>query len=75
MRATTDLDFLLYPLATEEEPTCPSCGAPMTIAIRMQRAHAVSNMSRRSEQNRLFGIASPQLIATRTKRSRDESPH
>jgi hypothetical protein len=33
MRETTDLDFLLYPLPTEEMPKCPECGAPMTIAV------------------------------------------
>ena len=33
MRQTTDLDFLLYPLATEEMPKCPECGAPMTFAV------------------------------------------
>jgi hypothetical protein len=33
MRQTTDLDFLLYPLATKEVPICPECGAPMTIAV------------------------------------------
>jgi transposase-like protein len=34
MRQTTDLDFLLYPLAaTKEMPFCPECGAPMTIAV------------------------------------------
>jgi hypothetical protein len=32
MRHTTDLDFLLYPLATDEMPRCPECGALMTIA-------------------------------------------
>jgi hypothetical protein len=37
MRARTDLDFLLYPLATEEEPTCSACGAPMTIAVHEAR--------------------------------------
>jgi hypothetical protein len=37
MRARTDLDFLLYPLATEEEPTCPACGKPMTIALHEAR--------------------------------------
>jgi hypothetical protein len=31
MRA--DQDFLLYPLATEEEPCCPACGKPMTMAL------------------------------------------
>jgi tRNA(Ile2) C34 agmatinyltransferase TiaS len=33
MRATTDLDFLLYPLATEELPKCPECGTLMTISL------------------------------------------
>jgi transposase-like protein len=33
MRRTSDLDFLLYPLAIEEMPRCPECGAPMTIAV------------------------------------------
>jgi hypothetical protein len=37
MRARTDLDFLLYPLATEEHPACPACGTPMTIAVREAR--------------------------------------
>jgi hypothetical protein len=37
MRARTDLDFLLYPLATEEGPTCPACGKPMTIALHEAR--------------------------------------
>jgi hypothetical protein len=37
MRARTDLDFLLYPLATEEEPVCPACGKPMTIALHEAR--------------------------------------
>jgi transposase-like protein len=27
----TDLDFLLYPLATEGLPDCPACGRPMEI--------------------------------------------
>jgi hypothetical protein len=27
----TDLDFLLYPLATEGPPDCPACGRPMEI--------------------------------------------
>src|SRR5437879_1239231 len=26
IRRLSDLDFLLYPLATEEYPTCPACG-------------------------------------------------
>ena len=37
MRARTDLDFLLYPLATEEQPSCPECGKPMTIALHEAR--------------------------------------
>jgi transposase-like protein len=38
MRQTTDLDFLLYLLATDEMPRCPECGAPMTIAVLEARA-------------------------------------
>jgi predicted RNA-binding Zn-ribbon protein involved in translation (DUF1610 family) len=30
----TDLDFLLYPLATEGPPECPACGTPMVIVLR-----------------------------------------
>jgi hypothetical protein len=26
-------DLLLYPLATEEDPSCPACGEPMTMAL------------------------------------------
>jgi hypothetical protein len=37
MRGRSDLDFLLYPLATEEVPTCPECGALMTIALHEAR--------------------------------------
>jgi hypothetical protein len=33
MRHSTDLDFLLYPLAIEEMPRYSECGAPMTIAV------------------------------------------
>jgi hypothetical protein len=33
MRQTTDLDFLLYPLAIDEMPRCPECGAMMAIAV------------------------------------------
>jgi hypothetical protein len=33
MRTTTDLDFLLYPLAIEEMPRCSECGGPLTIAV------------------------------------------
>ena len=32
-----DQDFLLYPLATEEEPHCPACGKPMMIAVHEAR--------------------------------------
>jgi transposase-like protein len=37
MRARTDLDFLLYPLATDEQPECPACGKPMTVAMHEVR--------------------------------------
>jgi transposase-like protein len=33
MRQSTDLDFLLYPLAIEGMPRCPECGGPMTITV------------------------------------------
>ena len=26
-------DFLLYPLANEEQPNCPACGKPMAIVL------------------------------------------
>jgi hypothetical protein len=29
----TDQDFLLYPLATEDQLNCPECGKPMAIAL------------------------------------------
>src|SRR3984893_11597201 len=34
----TDQDFLLYPLATEEQPSCPECGKSMTIATHEARS-------------------------------------
>ena len=37
MRGRSDLDFLLYQLATEEVPTCPECGALMTIVLHEAR--------------------------------------
>jgi transposase-like protein len=33
MRQTTDLDFLLYPLANYEMPECPECEAPMAMVL------------------------------------------
>jgi hypothetical protein len=30
-------DFLLYPLANEEQPNCPACGKPMAIALHETR--------------------------------------
>ena len=33
----TDLDFLLYPLATEGPPECPACGTPMVIVLHEAR--------------------------------------
>ena len=33
MRQTTDLDFLLYPLAIDEMPRCSECGATMEVAV------------------------------------------
>jgi len=33
MRQTTDLDFLLYPIAIDKLPRCPECGAMMEIAL------------------------------------------
>jgi ssDNA-binding Zn-finger/Zn-ribbon topoisomerase 1 len=27
-------DFLLYPLANEDQPNCPACGKPMAIVLR-----------------------------------------
>jgi hypothetical protein len=33
----TDQEFLLYPLGTEEQPTCPACGKSMTIALHEAR--------------------------------------
>jgi hypothetical protein len=33
MRQTTDLDFLLYPLAIDDVARCTECGAPMTVAV------------------------------------------
>jgi hypothetical protein len=35
---STDQDFLLYPLGTEEQPECPACGKPMTIALHEARS-------------------------------------
>jgi hypothetical protein len=35
---STDQDFLLYPLGTEEQPECPGCGKPMTIALHEARS-------------------------------------
>lgn len=32
-----DQEFLLYPLGTEEQPDCPACGKPMTIALHEAR--------------------------------------
>ena len=32
-----DQDFLLYPLATDEQPECPACGKPMTVAMHEAR--------------------------------------
>jgi transposase-like protein len=34
----TDQDFLLYPLATEEQPSCSACRKPMTIATHEARS-------------------------------------
>jgi hypothetical protein len=36
-RGKTDLDFLLYPLATDDQPDCPECGKPMTVAMHEVR--------------------------------------
>jgi len=33
----TDQDFLMYPLATEEQPDCPRCGKPMKVAMHEAR--------------------------------------
>ena len=33
----TDQDFLLYPLGTEDQPHCPACGKPMTLALHEAR--------------------------------------
>ena len=33
MRPTTDLDFLLYPLAIDDMPKCSECGATMGVAV------------------------------------------
>jgi transposase-like protein len=33
MRQTTDLDFLLYPLAIDNMARCPECGATMGFAV------------------------------------------
>ena len=30
---TTDLDFLLYPLAIDDMPRCAECGAVMKVAV------------------------------------------
>jgi hypothetical protein len=37
-RGKTDLDFLLYPLATDDRPDCPECGKPMAIAVHEARS-------------------------------------
>ena len=33
----TDQVFWHYPLATEESPSCPACGKPMTLSLRKAR--------------------------------------
>jgi transposase-like protein len=36
----TDLDFLLYPLATEGPPGCPACGRLMEIVVYEARGNS-----------------------------------
>jgi hypothetical protein len=38
-------DFLLYPLANEDQPNCPACGKPM--AIVLHEARVIAPTSRR----------------------------
>jgi hypothetical protein len=33
----SDQDFLLYPLASAESPTCPGCGRPMEVVLHEAR--------------------------------------
>jgi hypothetical protein len=33
----SDQDFLLYPLASVESPTCPGCGRPMEVVLHEAR--------------------------------------
>ena len=32
-------DFLLYPLANEDQPNCPACGKPMAIVLHEARVN------------------------------------
>jgi tRNA(Ile2) C34 agmatinyltransferase TiaS len=38
-------DFLLYPLATEDEPRCPACGERMTMALFEARSAPALDLS------------------------------